>query len=535
VTTNVLIGVGGTGAKVVEATLHLAAAGLGPQALRVGFVDQDQSNGNVSRAISLLKLLAETRAQWRSMGAHHRVGAAADGPGSDLLATDIGPIVANDELWVPHQGQNMTLSRILGDMGDDRQLYDVLFSKGVAEQDMVLDEGYRGRPHIGSAALTARVDQEADFWKALIQYIRQAQGGREVRLLLAGSVFGGTGAAGFPTLSRLIRRKLKQENITANVAVAGVLMLPYFAFNPPEADSVAAANVARSEELLIQSRGALKYYSALFAQEHVFDELYLVGWNRPFDLGYHSAGAGGQENPALAPEFIAALGACRFFSADHDVEIGNVDNDVFVSAREKDNALGWADLPSPTKDEQDAPYHKLGRMLRFSVAWKHWAPILMEPRSMFSRALNRHPWFRAQGVDKVDYVNRPPGEAINALMRYVDALLAWTGSIQAYATNNAMTFSLWRLNDVISGRPQFDTPLNLLKIKSSLTEPEFATAFNQIVIKRSASDDLPNASLMATRLSEQPAKGSHSGLGQMVAALHAYSGVTVPADVTAAV
>ena len=129
-TTNILIGVGGTGAKVVEATLHAVAAGLGPETLRVGFVDQDQSNGNVSRTRRLLKTYADAHAQWRSMGRPHRIERSADGGAGDLFHSEVLPIAPDAELWVPHQGQGMTLSRILGDMTDERRLYDVLFAKG---------------------------------------------------------------------------------------------------------------------------------------------------------------------------------------------------------------------------------------------------------------------------------------------------------------------------------------------------------------------------------------------------------------------
>jgi len=524
VTTNILIGVGGTGAKVVEAILHAAAAGLGPETLRVGFVDQDQSNGNVSRAMRLLKTITETRQLWRAMGAHHRIDGGG-ATGSDLLYTDIRPLVAGAELWTPHQGQQVTLQRIIAPAAEDRPLFDALFAKGADEQDMPLDEGYRGRPHIGSAAITAKVDQEAEFWRALIQQIRQSQGGSEVRLLFTGSVFGGTGAAGFPTLARLVRRRLERERITRNVTVGGVLMLPYFAFEAPDDPDAAAANVAKSEELLIQSRGALRYYDALFAQEHIFDELYLVGWNHVFDLGYHSPGAGSQENPPLAPELIAALGACRFFSPDHEVEEGQVANQVFISAREQDKAIGWSDLPSPNV-ESDAAYKKLGKMLRFSAAWKHWGPILAAPRSLFDRAVNRHPWFRAQGVHEVDYTNHAPGEEISRLTHYVDDLVRWAGSIQAYATNNTTKFDLWRVNDLTQGPPRFNTPLDLLTLKPKLEEAEFGQAFNRIVVEKPGADALPSANDLTRRLSEQTFEGNHVGMGRMVAALHAYSAVT---------
>lgn len=528
-TTNIIIGVGGTGAKIVEAVIHCAVSGIGPETLRVGFVDQDQSNGNVSRARALLRTVEDARKLWRSGTAHHIDGDRT--VGSDLLSTDIRALLPAGELWIPHPGRGMTLSRIFGDLGrEDRALFDILFAKGPLEQEMKLDEGYRARPHIGSAAITAQVDQDADFWRTLLQQIRQTQQGGEVRLLLAGSVFGGTGAAGFPTLARLIRRRLKAEQIKQNISMAGVLMLPYFSFDPPQDENGVVENVARSEHLLIQSRGALKYYDSLFRHEHVFDEVYLAGWNRPFELGYHSPGAGEQQNPALAPELIAAIGACRFFDSSRTIESPEGDeaaraNRVFVCAREDDNCLGWADLP-PASREADDSYRKLGKTLRFSAAWKHWAPLVATAPGL-ARRINPHPWHRRQGLNAIDYTNAPPSDGIRKLTEYLDALLIWAASVQAYATANGTRFDLWRINDLMEGPPRFDTPQSLFTVRPSLTEGQFAAAFNTIVIPKPAVAAPPDANLLARRMAEQSMPGAHNGLGRLVAALHAYSAVTL--------
>ena len=45
-----LIGVGGTGSKVIESYIKLCATGLGPSNLWLGMVDQDEANGNVARS-----------------------------------------------------------------------------------------------------------------------------------------------------------------------------------------------------------------------------------------------------------------------------------------------------------------------------------------------------------------------------------------------------------------------------------------------------------------------------------------------------
>ena len=59
------IGVGGTGSRCLESLVHFCAAGLGPETLNIGIVDQDQSNGNVARARQLVELYSRSRAFFR--------------------------------------------------------------------------------------------------------------------------------------------------------------------------------------------------------------------------------------------------------------------------------------------------------------------------------------------------------------------------------------------------------------------------------------------------------------------------------------
>ena len=51
----VIIGVGGTGAKIVEAVVHLAATGDAPLNIYPVLIDQDLHNGNVQRTREAIK------------------------------------------------------------------------------------------------------------------------------------------------------------------------------------------------------------------------------------------------------------------------------------------------------------------------------------------------------------------------------------------------------------------------------------------------------------------------------------------------
>ena len=51
---NFIIALGGTGAKCLEHLAYSCAAGLGPEQLWAGMIDQDEANGNISRTKVLL-------------------------------------------------------------------------------------------------------------------------------------------------------------------------------------------------------------------------------------------------------------------------------------------------------------------------------------------------------------------------------------------------------------------------------------------------------------------------------------------------
>ena len=525
---NILIGVGGTGAKLVEASIHAAVAGLTTSELAIGFVDQDNSNGNVKRAEQLLANVHDARALWRDHGRAHDLGQQ-----SSLFRTNIHPLAPKENLWVPHAQSSTTLANIFGResmAADDRHVFDLLFAAGTSagdtEQDLALDEGYRGRPPIGSAAMTARIEGDVEFWRQLMEAIKRGQAGSEVRLMLVGSVFGGTGAAGFPTLTRLIRRRLR-EGQARNVKIGGLLMLPYFGFAAPAEEQGSTANVARAEELIMQARGALKYYDVLFRQEHVFDELYLVGWDRMFELGYHSAGAKDQANPPLAPELVGAMAVSRFFEPSHTVADESA-NPVFVSARADGDKLQWSDLPSPIDSQPDAPHDALGGMLRFAVAWKHWAPVVTARRNALSKLVGSDPWYKAQGVNQVDFQRQPPEQEVAALSQYTDALLTWASSIQGYADRARLGFSLWRTNDFTAfnpGNPQNPLTLN----QPAGDEARYGAAFNNILPQRDAGDAPPTAAALLMRLNAETLPDTtQKGLGRFVAALRAFSEPVAP-------
>jgi hypothetical protein len=519
---NIIIGIGGTGAKVVEAIAHCLSAGLGPDAAQIGFVDQDKSNGNVGRAIETVETIQKARQNWRPAAGEHKLEEG------DLLRCDLTSL--DPPLWIPYQRERTSLFQALGILKSDRAAFDLLFMPDSAEQNLELDIGFQAKAHVGSAAIASAIENDSgSFWKQIREQISGAQAGTTVNIVLAGSAFGGSGAAGFPTIARLLRGLAG----AGNVRIGGILMLPYFKFSDPS-----LATAAKFEELVPQTRGALRYYANLVEREAlVFDQLYLVGWNRYFDLGYSEAGAGRQKNPPLVPELIAALAACRFLT---DVPTDPpARTELFVSTRSSETALAWADMPSAGGGiaNANAAYLKLARQIRFALAWKHWHPFLLKSGQVWKRKFAGFGWYRRHRLGELDRTGTEIREAVNSMSGVVDSLLRWATTVEAYwsrqeGTNRASEadpaqkgFDLWKLSD--SGLVAVDlaTPTDPVALRDAIDESSFGRLFAGAITARSDGDRLSGADWMLEQLHRGSSEERSKGLGGIVSAMHRLSAV----------
>lgn len=322
--TTYFISIGGSGARVVEALIHLCGAGLlGTQPLRILFIDPDQSNGNLNRTKS-------------SLGAYTKLHnlLAENGLRSELAATRVEEYTE----WSPfHHAPEV---RCLRDFYNYPQYKDqpvgrllrVLYTNEELNAD--LGVGFRGRPAIGAAVMSQldlEMEQDAPPWSTLINEVKNDSG--DAKIFLCGSIFGGTGASGFPTIGRLIKNKLEKESLQDRVKLGGLLMLPYFKF-----DSSAKRELcARSEEFLINTQAALLYY-----QKHsIFNTIYLLGDSQVAQIPKEKVQLGndGQRND---PHYIELLGG---LAAIHYFQNKNVGESVVI-ARHAVGALSWEDLPN---------------------------------------------------------------------------------------------------------------------------------------------------------------------------------------------
>jgi hypothetical protein len=192
------IGVGGSGAKCLEALTHLHACGLltdtngNPVRLGTFLVEPDQESTLLTRAETSIeryrkmhgllnkKTTTYARGELRHYGTWSPLSSSSG-------AIRLDQIFARPVLRTQAPGL--------------ASLFDCLFPP--EEQSADLGVGFRGRPPIG-AAVMSRVslvsEAQTGQWQQLLGDVKAATGGGETTIIhLFGSVFGGTGAAGVPT------------------------------------------------------------------------------------------------------------------------------------------------------------------------------------------------------------------------------------------------------------------------------------------------------------------------------------------------
>jgi hypothetical protein len=533
-TINVMLGVGGTGAKIVESALYLFLSGLGPNKVIVGLVDQDKANGNVSRSCDLVTDLMQFRQDWGT-GKNQLDWSKPETEGGAVLGrVEIEPLfpgAPGNPHWAPDPNGSTTLANVLGAarMSEgEKQLFDMLFTPGPIEQEMLLTQGYQGRAHVGAAAMLASLEQNTgEFCSRITELIEMARSGQEVRIFLAGSVFGGTGAAGFPTLARAINR-IREQVLGANksqVRICGSLMLPYFGFKDP-ADPF--ANVVKTKDLLPQARAALEYYDELLKTETVFDELYVTGWDENFQLGYHEPGKAEQKNPPLPPELLSALAAVEFLQNG----VSSTDRpQTFVSARGDPSGVRWDDLPFKSDSARHDAYLRIGQLLRFAVYWLMRAEPALDQRGMLGQL--KDPWKKLAA--DTDFKAETP-EDRKALKDLLIKVLKWAAAMHLFgtrATPQGSKFGIWDTSP-LERAINLNRPSDPVVLPESMEGAELAKAFDQLIAVEGRRERWRTAGDLFEDLHKPTASDTkNKGFGRVVAAVHAAARATLPQQVQA--
>jgi hypothetical protein len=371
-----MIVVGGTGARVLEAVTFLTAAGLVEHPLHVLMIDPDQTNGNGTRSARTADLYHKIQSADQPERPELKFGAfgkllrrSAAGGLPVFFRTPLNEAERPEDrvrgqlpfVWQNPNAANLRFAEVLNYaelVPDLRTFIDLFFDKD--DRDASLREGFHMRPNMGSIALKFHLDSTYNLagnaLNRFITEVRKDLDNGEVKLLVVGSVFGGSGAAALSTLPKFFAA-LPDASIgqyRTHLRLGAVMLSPYFSF-PPPAGQAASALSADAAKQALATQAALMHYAHVPPQ---YDHVYLCGAPQLATTSSRNVDGGeGQDNSAHYCELTAALAGLDYFSLDvaggDPAQLLHFADDMRIEAGQPvSQGVQWDTLPASPKRTQ---------------------------------------------------------------------------------------------------------------------------------------------------------------------------------------
>ena len=301
-----IFGIGGTGSRVIKALTMLFAAGC---KLENGFdtvipiiIDPDISNGDLDRTKNILRLYQEIRNQVE----HPTDFFAQELKTINELANNLDVINPEHFQFKLNGVDGGSFRKYIGfdelsdnteNAEDDKNFVRLLYSDSNLDSD--LSVGFKGNPNMGSIVLNQFTNSE-DFQK-----FGQTFGPGDA-VFIVNSIFGGTGAAGFPLLLKNLRGNdnLPHSAQIKDAPIGGITYLPYFSLN--KQDEI------NSESFEEKAKIAIDYYNRTIISQKKINALYFIGNKGNTNVINYAVGGKEQKNDAHFLELAGALAIMDF-------------------------------------------------------------------------------------------------------------------------------------------------------------------------------------------------------------------------------
>lgn len=289
--------IGGTGSRVLRSLTMLAAAGVNLEANEIVpvIIDPDASNADLTRAVTLMDRYATIREGIDFNNTNE----------TTFFRTEINKSVQNYSLHVKDT-QDKRFDQFIEYSSlstENKAMISMLFSeKNLAAQMQV---GFKGNPNIGSVVLN-QIESSPQFEEFANSF---AAGDK---IFIISSIFGGTGASGFPLLLKTLRdpnAQFPNHSIINQAQIGAITILPYFKLQPSDVSEI------DSSTFISKARSALAYYEKNVVGNKSINALYYLADNG--DIYENHDGGNEQQNPAHIIEFVAATAAIDFMNKDY--------------------------------------------------------------------------------------------------------------------------------------------------------------------------------------------------------------------------
>jgi len=231
---------------------------------------------------------------------------------------------------------------------------DLLFSEKNIDADMTV--GFKGNPNIGSVVLNtfSKTNEYKEFCSSF-------NDGDAVFII--SSIFGGTGASGFPLLLKNLRvnnPNITNSNFISQAVIGAISYLPYFRID----DNDAGISEIDSGTFYGKAKSALSYYDYAIFKKQQLNSFYYLGDSSEKKLPY-ADGSHSQKNNAHFLELAGALSIVDF-THDHD-RLKNLQTTTIkeFGITEKSSSINFDHLGVKSRGWIAKPLSKLCLLERF--------------------------------------------------------------------------------------------------------------------------------------------------------------------------
>lgn len=292
-----VFGIGGTGARVLRSFTMMLAAGvkIGADEIVPIIIDPDASNADLTRTVALMN-------NYRSI---HSSLTFSNNNESTFFRKELSQILANYTLRI-NDTDDKTFQQFIDLPSMDRPtqaMMRMLFSEKNLGSSM--DVGFKGNPNIGSIVLNQIVDSN-DFQDFANNFES------DDKIFIISSIFGGTGASGFPLLLKTLRTgtNFPNNDLINHSEIGAITILPYFKLQNDGESEI------DSSTFISKTKSALAYYENNISRNSSIDALYFLGDDVSNTYENHEGGSA-QKNDAHLVEFLAATAIVDFSNKQH--------------------------------------------------------------------------------------------------------------------------------------------------------------------------------------------------------------------------
>ena len=497
---DIVIGFGGTGAKIVQAFLMMGASSALKlhRPVKVLLIDQDKSNGNTVRTIETLETYQKVAALTV------RSGNGMPGPLGTAFEAYSGIV------WQPLSRLNQALGPYFEydpnsptrDLNS--QLMEILYDR--PQISAPLDEGFLGNPNMGAPVFAETIDFSEQPWKRLDEDMGKGQSEGGTRIVLCGSVFGGTGASGIPNVAKILRQRLQDHHASQSQAkIILNLAMPYFSIRQVEG----AAVQATGKDFLPNAKAALQYYDE---QKYLdfCDAMYILGEADMAPIEVSKLGGRLQRNCAHPLELFAA---CNIYDALSTRDAAKLASKIILTNRAEQFKYTWGDLPVEDSNT-DFIRARMGAFARCCFAFLCYREGLTNYSQSGAAGMNE--WMRYYFPKQQDIHSSD----IEAMTTLATLYLEWAGELQltAHSMPNGYTAEWFDAQPLVHGEAsKLDVHLNPITPKS-------APNLQRVLLPVRSDERLSERELHSLLLNAHKGRDVPTGLGGFLNTLYASCG-----------